>query len=187
MHHVVKSIPMNCSNSLLNAHILFTLAHWTLTAALEEGRERGDQPSSLTLLALSSGQPVLFYASPVLCFLFLPPGLSAFTRFALSVLGGSAQTPLPHKVLVASLQMSSLLLHHFTVSPTFTDTLFNVSFPHCARELPEGRGHPPGLQPQCPAQYLQQRRSNGKIYKLLFLRPGSSFISRPQPETQHLP
>lgn len=60
VHHVVESIPMNFSNSLLNAHILLTLVHWALGGALEEGRERGDPPCSLTLLALSSGQPVLF-------------------------------------------------------------------------------------------------------------------------------
>lgn len=52
--------------------------------------------------------------------------------------------------------------------------------------VPKGRGHPSGLQPQWPAQYLEQRRSNGKIY-IFLLKPGSSTILWPQPETQSHP
>lgn len=37
---MVKSIPIKCSNnSFLDAHILLTVAHPTLTAAVDEGRE----------------------------------------------------------------------------------------------------------------------------------------------------
>ena len=47
--------------------------------------------------------------------------------------------------------------------------------------LPEGRDHPPGLQPQCPAQYLEQKKVK-QNHKLLSLKPGSSSIPWPQPE-----
>lgn len=44
------------------------LTRWTLTAALVESRAGGGQPCSLTLLALSSGRPMLFRTLPMFCF-----------------------------------------------------------------------------------------------------------------------
>ena len=48
--------------------------------------------------------------------------------------------------------------------------------------LPEGRDHPPGLQPQCPAQSVPGTKEVKQNHKLLLLKPGSSSIPWPQPE-----
>lgn len=87
---------------------------------------------------------------------------------ALPVLEGSAQLPPPPRssclCLSRLVSFASLLQHHLTVSPsTFSHIPTAGQAPLLDSELPEGRGQPPCLQPQCSAQYLKQRRQNGKF------------------------
>lgn len=123
--------------------------------------------------------------------LFLLPGLPSLTHFSCLSLMAWLRS---HLTRSSWMHLSKLVLsvsplqQHFTVSPHIHRYPNRMSvFPPFDCELPEARGHPPGLQPQCSAQYLEQRRSNRKMYKLLLLKPGSSSIPWPQPETQSHP
>ena len=136
-------------------------------------------------LALSSGHPcnLTYFQCLFLCFCCLDCPLSP-TFLCLS-LRARLGFPPPHKVfldaqLVLPVSPCSTILQSL---PAFIDTLIASPPPPIPFDcvLPEGRDHPPGLQPQCPEQYLEQKKVK-QNHKLLLLKPGSSSIPWPQPE-----
>lgn len=119
MHHTVKSIPIKRSNnSFLDAHVLLTVAHPTLTAAVDEGREWGAQPCTLTPLALPSGQSMLFYTFPVLCWFVSASWTAPCHPFCLSVLAARLRPSSQGPGGISPMETS--LMYLLTVSPRFT-------------------------------------------------------------------